>query len=347
MGNKLYRTQLDIGKSPDGKRIRKVFYGHSRKEADRKRDEYLQFHGETKLTLYDWGNRWLASQRGLLSDNTYDSYASTVRSICSVLGDIPVQEIHPIDVQQYMTSLAGKSRSTISKHRFILRSLLDSAVANRIALKSPWLQIKCPTGTYTGHRAIDDSTRVLVRENAGRSMIATLAALMLYTGMRKEEAVALRGEDIDWENDVIHITKAVNVKDGKLKQTKTTAGVRDVPLLDPIKIALAQMPDKGLLFPNTLGDYMCESTFKRRWNAYIKSLGCEPFTPHDLRYTFATMLYDADVDIKTAQYLLGHSDVAVTMGIYTQLSREKFARGIGKLSEYLSTLGDKKGDTRN
>ena len=161
-------------------------------------------------------------------------------------------------------------------------------------------------------------------------MIATLAALMLYTGMRKEEAVALRGEDIDWENDVIHITKAVNVKDGKLKQTKTTAGVRDVPLLDPIKIALAQMPDKGLLFPNTLGDYMCESTFKRRWNAYIKSLGCEPFTPHDLRYTFATMLYDADVDIKTAQYLLGHSDVAVTMGIYTQLSREKFARGIGK-----------------
>ena len=61
---------------------------------------------------------------------------------------------------------------------------------------------------------------------------------------------------------------------------------------------------------------------------------------------YATMLYDADVDVKTAQKLLGHADFGVTMKIYTHLSSEKETAGIEKLNEHLdqllgSTIGDK------
>ena len=52
---------------------------------------------------------------------------------------------------------------------------------------------------------------------------------------------------------------------------------------------------------------------------------------HDLRYTFATTLYDAGVDVKTAQYLLGHKDLMTTMKIYTKLSEEKKRFSIDKL----------------
>ena len=44
---------------------------------------------------------------------------------------------------------------------------------------------------------------------------------------------------------------------------------------------------------------------------------------HDLRYTFATILYDAGGDAKTAKYLLGHKDLMTTMKIYTKMSEEK------------------------
>ncbi len=72
----------------------------------------------------------------------------------------------------------------------------------------------------------------------------------------------------------------------------------------------------------------------------------EPFTAQQLRHSYANMLYDADVDVKTAQKLLGHADFSVTMKIYTHLSAEKESMGIDKLNEHLdqllgSTIGDK------
>ena len=60
------------------------------------------------------------------------------------------------------------------------------------------------------------------------------------------------------------------------------------------------------------------------------------FTPHDLRYTYATILYDAGVDVLTAAALLGHDDVSVTMGIYTQLSHGKKKEGVEKFLEFMS-----------
>lgn len=60
------------------------------------------------------------------------------------------------------------------------------------------------------------------------------------------------------------------------------------------------------------------------------------FTPHQLRHTYATMLYDAGVDALTAQYLLGHSDLSTTMGIYTHLSETRKSKSITALNEYVS-----------
>ena len=59
------------------------------------------------------------------------------------------------------------------------------------------------------------------------------------------------------------------------------------------------------------------------------------FTPHCLRHTYATMLYDAGVDVLTAKEFLGHSDIKTTLSIYTHLSAEKSQSDIGKLNKYL------------
>ena len=56
---------------------------------------------------------------------------------------------------------------------------------------------------------------------------------------------------------------------------------------------------------------------------------------HQFRHTFCTMLYNADVDIKTAQAVLGHSDVSVTLRVYTHFADKQKKRSIDKLNEYV------------
>ena len=66
-----------------------------------------------------------------------------------------------------------------------------------------------------------------------------------------------------------------------------------------------------------------------------KTVAMEPFTAHQLRHTYATMLYDADVDPKSAQKALGHANVQQTLEIYTHLSQRKKASSIDKLNDFL------------
>lgn len=63
----------------------------------------------------------------------------------------------------------------------------------------------------------------------------------------------------------------------------------------------------------------------------------EPFTAHQLRHTYATMLYDAGVDVLTAQRLLGHADVQTTMRIYTHLSKQKEQQSIAALNAHIGS----------
>lgn len=64
---------------------------------------------------------------------------------------------------------------------------------------------------------------------------------------------------------------------------------------------------------------------------------------HDLRHTFASMLYDADVDVKTAQKVMGHTSPEITMRIYTHLSDAKESASLDKMRAYLEGMGHKMG----
>ena len=132
-----------------------------------------------------------------------------------------------------------------------------------------------------------------------------------------------------------------------------------VPIPNAILPALqwAKNETKSLyVCPNmTTGGIMSAQAYGQAWRSYMhylniqaggkdrsrinpKIVAMEPFTAHQLRHSYATMLYDADVDVKTAQKLLGHADFGVTMKIYTHLSAEKETAGIEKLNEHLDQL---------
>lgn len=98
---------------------------------------------------------------------------------------------------------------------------------------------------------------------------------------------------------------------------------------------------------------MSETAFKCVWNSYMHYLNIQAggldasrsrpkltvidnLTPHMFRHTYATILYNAGVDVKSAQLFLGHADIGMTLRIYTHLSKQKQQEAIASFNRHLS-----------
>lgn len=167
-------------------------------------------------------------------------------------------------------------------------------------------------------------------------------ALRLLTAdfkLRKGEALALTYADIDKENKVIHITKSLAYKYNTpyIKDPKTAAGVRDVPLLDELAPFIPDgEPHEFVFSPDGENRPMSMMVFQRKWANFQKATGIT-CTAHQLRHSFATMLYDADVDVKQAQDILGHTTEAMTMDVYTKISERKRKSAADNLNAFIKS----------
>ena len=110
------------------------------------------------------------------------------------------------------------------------------------------------------------------------------AYLVLYTGLRKGEALALTYMDIT--NGEIMINKSVYYEgmQPKIKWPKTQAGTRKVPILTPLADVLPEQKT-GPVFPNASGALMTDSEYKAEWKKYIVATGIS-CTPHQLRHPY-------------------------------------------------------------
>lgn len=164
-----------------------------------------------------------------------------------------------------------------------------------------------------------------------------LPYLILYTGLRKGEALALTYEDIDFTNNVIHITKSVyhESTSPKIKSPKTAAGVRTVPILAPL-IDKLPAKGKGYVFSTDGGKTpLKHDEYNTMWETYSAKTGIT-CTAHQLRHSYATMLFECGIDVKDAQDLLGHSTAAMTQDIYTHIRETHRQQTAQRLNEKLS-----------
>lgn len=331
-------VRLDI-KEEGGRRVRKCFYSRiSLADARAKRDAYMDTHpyNAPTGTLGDWAITWLDRYKSGLEPNTAEMYLAFVRLLCNysvngrLLGDMPIQDIRPSHVQMFMSSLVGCSRSKIRKAVLTTRQIFDSAVDNGLIFRSPVAStLTVPQGTYTGHRMITPTERALILERWRERPAGFWYLMILLTGMRREELCALRWEDIDLTNGVIRIERASDLAHGgAIKRTKSESGVRSVPILHPLTDILAESPIvSGAVVTNAHGGQITLSAFRSQWERFASIIseasGEPPIRPHDLRTTYCSILYEKGIDPKTAQYLLGHSSVNMTLNIYTKLSEER------------------------
>lgn len=156
-----------------------------------------------------------------------------------------------------------------------------------------------------------------------------LPYLVIYTGCRLGEALAL--QDTDIKDDKIYITKSVYFKNHApyLKEPKTKSGIRCVPLLDPLNPYVPTTKTGKYIFSKTNGESPLKCyQFEKYYNKFRKETGVKS-TIHQLRHSYATMLFECEISPKDAQALLGHASLAMTMDIYTKW-RENRIDGIAK-----------------
>lgn len=142
----------------------------------------------------------------------------------------------------------------------------------------------------------------IIEENA-HTEFGRLALFLLYSSLRKDEALALTYNDVDFENNTINVNKALdNIEcEPHLTKPKTAAAVRAVPLGEKIKEILENKKSDEIIFSQN-GEYMSASYFREHWQQYKKQTNLN-VSPHQFRNTFITRPEILGIDI--SKYDLG------------------------------------------
>lgn len=322
----------------DGKRV--AFRGKTDAEVERKMLEYTN-RIEHGLTFGEIVERWKEQHDKVVSFSTVRAYEAPTRAIIERCGAEYGRELSAKDIKQHLNELSEKGYSikTIKKYYTIYRSALQYAAEEGYVDTNVATNVTMPrfAKKSTPRDPATDSEAEIIKANAG---LWLLPYFLLMTGLRKGEALALTYGDIDKDNKVISITKSLAYKYNTpyIKEPKTAAGIRKVPLLDDLAPLIPDgAPDK-FLFPPDTGENrpMSMMVFQRKWAWFQRETGIS-CTAHQLRHSFATMLYDADIEVKQAQDILGHTTEAMTRDVYTKISDRKRKSAADRLNTFLKS----------
>lgn len=316
----------------DGTRVRKSVYGYSYAEIERK---IAKLNSENCPAFDDLIAEWQDEHFKTIEPYTQTCYTAPCKDVVAHFGKTPINEITANDIFLFVNLMAkqGFARQTVKLRLSVMRQAFDYAILKGYIDSNPTAPVKIPKTVRAGKKidapSLDDLERV---KNSVDDPFGLFAYLLLYTGLRRSELLALCYEDA--QGDFINVNKVcifINNKPYIRPYTKTQAGMRQVPILNPIKPYLS---GRGLIF-NKDGEPLSKSQVDKMYRAYQSRTGVKA-TPHQLRHAFATICYDAGVDSKQAQYILGHSKESVTRDIYTTIRQQKIDDATQKLNNLLS-----------
>ena len=328
----------------NGERV--FFYSSERTEKKAEKDienQMLAYQGkiekELKGKTFEYvADEWENEHSKKLAYSTAAKYKPHISFAKEYFKDRYIVEITANDVKNliaYRVKL-NYSQKTVQHTLSVVKMIFEYACINGLIRDNPCIYIKVPQNLPKKKRLIPVKTDIDVIKNSTDKTFGLFAYFLLYTGLRRGEALALTYKDIDVKNKRITINKSVYFEGNKpkLKDPKTMAGKRIVILLDCL---LDMLPKKriGLIFGEN-GKHLPQHRFEKLWKDYQKETGLT-ITPHQIRHAYCSyILHDMGVDVKTAQYLMGHADISTTQNIYTQITDDNLAMTESRLNHLLS-----------
>lgn len=309
-----------------------------------------------EITVMELVEKYLRQKQGI-RPNTEHSHSFSIKIIRhSGFGDRRIDRIKLSDAKEWFVQLqesgkpdgTGYSRSSIKGVRGILRPAFRMAVEDDLVRKNPF---DFPLGDVLVN---DGETRDAL---TGEQEMAYLAFVkqdkyycryydaiyvLFHTGLRISEFAGLTVADVDLEKREITVDHQL-LRDRKvgyyISDTKTADGMRKVPMTDAVCACFRRMiANRPVLKVEPIIDGKCGFFFVGRdrmpltgvqwawifgfiWKKYAKSMTIQTpkVTPHVCRHTFCTNMAKSGMNPKALQYIMGHSNIAVTLNTYTHV----------------------------
>jgi len=343
----------------DAEGRRKYLYASSPAAAIARRDEYLAGTAmglniaSTRLTVGRQLAEWLDDRRGRVRSSTWVSYESHVRIHLASLRNIALTRLRAAHVRELVRErqAAGCAPRTIGYSLTVLRMAIRQAIADGLVPRNVAAGVTAPA-------AVGHEFRILTEDEA-RGLLAAAPAttcghlwtVMLGTGMRLGETLALRRIDIDRTAGRLTIAGSLRPRDRRIRPAgtarlaieppKTSAGRRTIAVpafvLAAIEVELAaDRPAnvQGLVFTTPRGTPLDQRNVARRWTAFLAATSLPVIRMHDLRHTAASLMLAQGASLYDVMKLLGHASITMTANTYGHLvegrSRE-LAAGMDRL----------------
>ena len=316
------------------------------------------------MTVEELVERYLSTKTGV-KPNTLANY----KFVKNLMKKEPfngkkISQVKTSDAKLFLIKLQqdGRRYSTIKTVRGVLRPAFQMAVDDDVLRKNPF-------GFELATVVVNDSvTREAITRKQMRQFLKfvhddnvyckyyEVVYILFHTGMRISEFCGLTLKDLDMKKRIINIDHQLQrTSDMRLviESTKTNAGTRKLPMSEDVfRCFQAIIEDReapryervvdgytGFLFTDKEGLPLVAMHWEHRFNHMVKRYNdiyrvqMPNITPHVCRHTYCSNMAKSGMNPKTLQYLMGHSDIGVTLNTYTHLGLEDAVDELKRVEE--------------
>lgn len=297
-----------------------------------------------ETTFEYWANRWLEFEKNEVKTTTLIEYKKVKQQLINEFSELKLDDITPKRVQELLDNLysKGNAKSTINKRKYIIQQIFRYANIQGIDLSNPCSFVRTPRMAIKNcRRSLTQGEIDIVMLHRNNYDNGFYAYCLLMTGLRRSEMLALTWNDLNYQTNLVHVSKTVNYIKSQpaiYNTLKNGDSERYIPMTEGLKQGFKHYPGNhaGLIFGASPETPVNPYAHSWKWEKYKQKTGLD-ITQHMLRHTYCTMLFDAGVDVKTAAYLMGHRDEHTTLAIYTHLEKQKAAKNAtSKLNVFIS-----------
>jgi len=279
-----------------------------------------------------------------LARSTFKNYCHYLRKqVYPAFGKRKLIKLAPKDVQKLYGEQLGRglSRRSVRYTHTVLGSALEHAVAQRLIPSNPCKYTQLPRLDTKEMNAMSEPERTAFLEASASNRMHTYFGLLLATGLRPAEGLALKWGDFDPVGKTLRIVRTLEYISGKayFKEPKTKRARRTINLHDGTVALLFEHKQRGMmpgeLIFSTLsgGPFHTSNVLNRYFKPCLLAAGlateettakgteriASKFRMYDLRHTHATMLLEANVNPKIVSERLGHASVSLTLDTYSHI----------------------------
>ena len=319
-----------------------------------------------QMTVCELVDRYLKTKTGV-RQSTKQGYVTVQRLLAKeTFGKKTIRSVKTSDAKLFLIKLQqedGKSYSSIHTIRGVLRPAFQMAVDDDILVKNPFgfqLAGVLVNDAVTREAITKDQMRKFlkfVHDDVVYCKYYEVVYILFHTGMRISEFCGLILKDIDLENRTVNIDHQLQrTSDMRyiIETTKTDAGTRVLPITEDVaQMFQAIIEDRnapkveksidgysGFLFYDDNGMPLVAMHWQHRFNHMvgryndIYRVQMPNITPHVCRHTYCSNMAKSGMNPKTLQYLMGHSDISVTMNVYTHIGFDDAEEELKRMEEF-------------